>query len=108
MPVAPVVWSLDAFWRGNREVTPWLTKPPSEYVYDHVRLTTQPFIEPDVPRHIEAMLEMVHADRTLLFASDYPHWDTDDATFIAPEIPERFRERVLAGNAVETFGNRIL
>ncbi len=35
----------------------------------------------------------------LLFASDYPHWDFEDPTFL--RIPEDWRERVLDTNARE-------
>ncbi len=38
----------------------------------------------------------------LLFASDYPHWDFEDPTFL--RIPEDWRERVLDTNAREVFG----
>jgi uncharacterized protein len=51
----------------------WLERSPSEIVFEHVFLTTQPLEEPDRPAHFHSMLEMFPADRMLLFASDYPH-----------------------------------
>jgi predicted TIM-barrel fold metal-dependent hydrolase len=70
--VPEVMWVLDAYWKGNREETPWLSKPPSEYVFENVRFTTQPFIEPRKREHIAQMLDMIQAERTLMFATDYP------------------------------------
>ena len=42
--------------------------------------------------------------RTLVFASDYPHWDWDEpSTFLLGEDPE-LRDRVLFQNAAEMYG----
>ena len=38
---------------------------------------------------------------TLMFASDYPHWDYDNVQ--ALHIPPAWREDVLAGNALKTY-----
>jgi predicted TIM-barrel fold metal-dependent hydrolase len=103
-----LMWQMDAHWKANRESTPWLRRRPSEYIIDHVRFTTQPFIEPERHQHIETMLEMIHAERTLMFSTDYPHWDADEPSRILSKIPARFRERVTSANALETFGDRLL
>ena len=29
------------------------------------------------PEYLASILEMIHADRTLVFSTDYPHWDND-------------------------------
>src|SRR6185503_19967652 len=57
-----VMWSLDKDWRSLRDEVPWLTRLPSEYIVDHIRLTTQPFVEPEKRSHLHALLEIVHAD----------------------------------------------
>jgi len=47
-------------------------------VLDHIRFTTQPFVEPKRKEHVQAICEIVQAEKTLLFSSDYPHWDFDN------------------------------
>lgn len=103
-----LMWRIDQFWRGLRDQTPFLRRPPSEYLLDHIRVATQPWPEPGNPEHVGAMLEMIEADRTLLFATDYPHWDSDVPSRIAQQIPEHMRRRVMVENAVELFGDRLI
>lgn len=105
--LADFMWRLDSYWKSGREETPWVEALPSEYIRERVRFTTQPFIEPSKRSHLEAMLEMVYADRTLLFATDFPHWDADEPTEIVRELPEGIRRRILVENAVELFGDRL-
>jgi uncharacterized protein len=106
--VPDLMWTLDAFWKGNREDTPWLTEPPSEYFFENIRFTTQPFIEPPKREQIEWLLEMLNAERVLMFSTDYPHWNADDPKETFKNIPERLRSRVAFENALETYGERIL
>lgn len=105
--LADVMWRLDKNWQGLRDEVPWVKRPPSEYILDHVRFTTQPFLEPRKPEHLRAMLEIVEAERTLLFSSDYPHWDFDDPLQALHRVPESMRERVRGGNAIELYGDRL-
>jgi predicted TIM-barrel fold metal-dependent hydrolase len=50
---------------------------------------------------------MVQAERTLMFSSDYPHWDFDDPTLALQTLPPEIMQRVRVDNAVETFGDRL-
>lgn len=102
-----VMWRLDKDWEALRDEVPWVKRRPSEYILDHVRLTTQPFIEPDSTEHVRAMLDMVHADRTLLFSSDYPHWDFDNPLRCLHALPADTRARVRAQTAIELYGDRL-
>jgi predicted TIM-barrel fold metal-dependent hydrolase len=52
-------------------------------------------------------MEMMQADRTLLYSSDYPHWDNDDPGFVLDGMPDDLRRRITYENAVETFGDRL-
>jgi uncharacterized protein len=85
-----------------------LTEPPSEYFFKNVRFTTQPFIEPPRREQIEWLLEMMNAERVLMFATDYPHWNADDPKETFKNVPDRLRSRIAYENALETYGERIL
>jgi predicted TIM-barrel fold metal-dependent hydrolase len=97
-----LLWRLDADYKALRKETPWLRRLPSEYAREHIRLTTQPFEQPEDKAHLQAVLEAMHGREVLLFASDYPHWDFDDPTTI--ELPESWRADVFEGNARSLYG----
>jgi predicted TIM-barrel fold metal-dependent hydrolase len=98
-----VMWRLDMEYRAGRDELPWLTKLPSEYITEHVRLTTQPLEEPANRRDLAKLLELFDAPNMLLFSSDYPHWDADNPDVALKAIPEEYRRRVYFDNAAETF-----
>jgi predicted TIM-barrel fold metal-dependent hydrolase len=76
--LAPLMWRLDAAWRLLRAEVPHLRRRPSEYVREHVYVTTQPMEEPDRDRYFHDLLDqMGDLVDNFLFASDYPHWDAD-------------------------------
>lgn len=100
----PILWRLDKNWKGLRQTTPWLDRPPSEYVRDHVRFTTQPLEESDSLAHFRQMLEMFDAERMLMFSSDYPHWDGDTPDFAARAFPAAMRPAVMSENARALYG----
>ena len=102
-----LLWRMDSNWKALREEAPWVKKPPSEYVFERVRFTSQPFVEPPTAKQVRDFLEMIDAGRTLMFASDYPHYDFDDPTRTLLQIPREARRGVEADNALELFGERL-
>jgi predicted TIM-barrel fold metal-dependent hydrolase len=60
--------------------------------------------EPHDPKALELIVEWMHGDRTLMFATDYPHWDWDDPAMSFTGFPDDLRRRIFAANAAETFG----
>jgi len=50
---------------------------------------------------------MVDAEHTLMFSSDYPHWDFDDPTRALNAFPAAIRDRVRGRTAMELYGDRI-
>jgi uncharacterized protein len=100
--LGPILWRLDADYKALRKETPWLNRLPSEYAADHIRLTTQPLEQPKDVRYLWAALEAIDGQRTLLYASDYPHWDFDDPALL--HIPREWRGRVMSENARELYG----
>lgn len=95
----PLMWRLDAEWKGLRAEVPWVKKAPSSYLRDHVRLASQPLEVPNNPAHFAAMLAMLDAAHLLMFASDYPHWDFDSPTHAFPKMSDELRERIFSGTA---------
>jgi len=103
-----VMWRLDKNWESLRDEVPWVKRLPSEYVFDHIRFTTQPFVEPKNKEHVKAICEIVQAEKTLLFSSDYPHWDFDNPLRALNALPPESRQRIRVENAVELYGDRLL
>jgi predicted TIM-barrel fold metal-dependent hydrolase len=101
------MFKLDRDWQGLRDETPWVKRPPSEYVRSNMRFTSQPLIEPPVRGQLEQILDMLYADDVLLFSSDYPHWDFDDPRRALSEISAERRQRICVDNAVSLFGDRL-
>jgi predicted TIM-barrel fold metal-dependent hydrolase len=103
-----VTWRLDKDYKGNRSECPWLKRLPSEYIHDQVRCSTQPIDEPSRPEHLLQLLDMVDAGQTVLYASDYPHWDFDNPKTAFRHVPTELRERIFVGNALDLYGDRLL
>lgn len=102
-----LLWRLDKNWKGLRDEVPWMKRTPSEYFFEHVRFTTQPFPEPEDSAQMRAVCDIIQADRTLLFSSDYPHWDFDDPYRALDALPLDMRRRICVENASELYTDRL-
>ncbi len=92
-------WRMDRAWRALRSESPWIKKWPSEYVRQHVRLTTQPIDEPRDPAHLEQFFKMMGMD-IFCFSTDFPHWDGDYPDQTLPFLPEADRKKYFYENAL--------
>ncbi|MFN8537516.1 MAG: amidohydrolase family protein [Thermomicrobiales bacterium] len=99
-----LMWHMDADWKSLRDQTPWIKRLPSEIFRQHIRVGSQPMLEPENPEQFFTMLDAMHAEETLVFSSDWPHWDWDDPATTFPKLPERLHQRVFCENAREMFG----
>jgi predicted TIM-barrel fold metal-dependent hydrolase len=103
-----VLWRMDRDWNAVRREVPWLKKPPSEYILEHVYFGTQPLEEPKDPSHLATMMDLCGSDEIFVFASDYPHWDFDDPVRAIPRgIGGERRERIMGRNALALYGDRL-
>jgi uncharacterized protein len=99
------LWKLDSDWRGLRDQTPWVQKPPSEYVYEHCKFVSQPIETTDKPSQLLTMFEWAKAEKTLMFSTDYPHWDFDSPIQALPlgRMPEEMRRNVMSETARDVY-----
>jgi predicted TIM-barrel fold metal-dependent hydrolase len=54
------------------------------------------------------MLRMMHAEKTVVFASDYPHWDFDNPLMAFNFFPADLKRRIFVENAMDMYGPRLL
>jgi uncharacterized protein len=100
--ILPLMWRMDAVYAA-RGPENGLKRKPSEYVKDHIWLTTQPLEMPEDKVEFNRALEWMEADKLLLFSSDYPHWTFDDPRWVAKHLPERMREAIMFQNGLDLF-----
>jgi predicted TIM-barrel fold metal-dependent hydrolase len=99
----PLLWRMDMDWRRGRVETPWVKRPPSEYVRDHVRLTTEPGDGPADLDELTLYLEMSMADQVLVYGSNFAGGDTDTQRTLLQRVPERLSARISSEAARECF-----
>ncbi|MGM0590130.1 MAG: amidohydrolase family protein [Halobacteriota archaeon] len=98
---------LDHDYSGMREDAPMLEKLPSEYMRDFY-YSSQPIegLKED-PQYVLQMLAQMDAPDTLLFATDYPHFDFDHTSEMFNLLRSSFDgdevEAMLGGTATEIF-----
>jgi predicted TIM-barrel fold metal-dependent hydrolase len=92
-------WRLDKHWKRLKAEVPHLKKSPSEYVHEHVWVTTQPIEEPERPQDMLSILEWIGPDR-VMFSTDYPHWDQDDPRYAFKiALPDDWKRKIYRDNA---------
>jgi predicted TIM-barrel fold metal-dependent hydrolase len=95
-----LMWRFDKEWKGLRREVPWVRRPPSEYIREHVRLTLQPFDAPPGPEQLPRLIDRLGSEEMLLFASDYPHMHDDSPEAPLPAMPtEALARKIFYDNA---------
>ena len=92
---------MDATWRFARAGTPWVKRPPSEYVRERVRFGTQPMDDPS-PEDMSKLISLLGPE-CLMFSTDYPHWDLDAPGHILSGESDETKRMIYRTNAQETF-----
>ncbi|MGH3585095.1 MAG: amidohydrolase family protein [Pseudonocardia sp.] len=84
---------------------PGLTRLPSEYMRE-MYFSTQPMERTASTEMMAASFDMINAENTLLYSSDYPHWDFDVPSVIhdLPFLSGQAKRNILGGNACKLFG----
>ncbi|WP_102349017.1 amidohydrolase family protein [Bacillus sp. Marseille-P3661] len=99
-----LMWRMDKNYKALRDTTPWLKRLPSEYIKDHILLTTQPIEEPNDPQDLVEIFKMIGGEDIVMFSSDYPHADNDNPKMALAAFPKEMKEKILAKNAIKLYG----
>ena len=97
------LWRINKTWRGVRAETPWLDRPPSDIIREHVRLTIQPFDDPPEASQVETIIEEIGSDEMLLFSTDYPHWHFEGNDAVPDGLPSDLVRKILIDNPLATY-----
>jgi len=102
--VPSLMWRFDKEWRGLRREIPWVKRPPSEYMREHIRLTTQPVDAPLGTPVLGEVIEQMGSEAMLMFSSDYPHWHDDELPeAVVRGLPEPLARKILGENALSWY-----
>lgn len=105
--VPSLLWRADQHYRSVRREVPWVKRMPTDYVRDHVRISTQPMEYPEDLSKLYTMFELLDDDSLLMFSSDYPHWDFDSPFRVfPPAFPKDVKEKILYRNAKDMYDRR--
>lgn len=98
-----LAWRLDKLFDRMRGEVPHLKQRPSDYIKQHVWVSSQPMEEPEDRHQFLDMMGWLGWDR-LLFASDYPHWDFDDPFRAFPAgVTQDQHRMVCAENGLKVY-----
>jgi uncharacterized protein len=98
-----LMWKMDTEWLALRREIPWVRRPPSEYVREHVRLTLGPLDAPDSDRELAEVLSQIHSDQMLMYGRDYPGQGSSSLERLSTILqPDQLRA-VMWGNAFEFY-----
>jgi hypothetical protein len=95
---------LDSEYMMRTSEAPLLKKLPSEYMRD-MFYSTQP-MERSNMKLLEANFDLIDARNSILYASDWPHWDFDMPGTIwdLPFLDEQAKRNILGLNSAKLFG----
>ena len=100
------MWRFDKEWKNLRRLVPWIKRPPSEYIREHVRVSVQPLDAPEQnSRHLLEVFEQLGSDEMLLYASDYPHPHVaDPEESFLQHLPASVASKIRGENARVLYG----
>ncbi|MDQ4117583.1 MAG: amidohydrolase [Actinomycetota bacterium] len=97
-----LLWRFDKDWKGVWREVPWVDRPPSRIVREHVRFTTAPIhLPPDAGRAREAV-DMLGAEM-LMHASDHPHDHGPGTGRLEAVLTPEERAAVSGGTAAQWY-----
>lgn len=101
-----MMYRLNKEYSMRRSEAPLLSRSPEQYVRDQFYFSSQPVGEPDDPADLQTLIDLIGPD-SLMFSTDYPHWDFDHPDALDDHLrrfgDEATRRRIRAGTAIEAF-----
>lgn len=95
-----LMWRFDKEWRNLRRLVPWVRRPPSAYIREHVRVTIQPLDAPPDPNHLVQIVDQIGSDDLLMFSTDYPHLHAaDPEQDLLAHLPDALARKIASENA---------
>lgn len=76
----------DHEYHNHAEDAPMLEKAPSEYILDQCYFTSQPLEGIKNPQYINNIVDLFDGGENLLFSTDYPHFDFDNADVVKKSL----------------------
>lgn len=98
------MWRLDKEWKQLRITVPWVRRPPSAYIRDHVRLTIEPWDVPPEDDRAKEIVDHLGSDELLLYGSAYPHQTVGAACHLLETLSAEVSQKVLGDNARKWYG----
>ena len=100
-----LTWRMDRQWERFGSEVPHVRRRPSDYVRDHIWMTTQPIEEPHRPKDLLTVFEHLGGVDKIMFSTDYPHWDFDHPLHaFHVKVPTDVRDRIYTENARSFYG----
>lgn len=100
-----LMWGLDAAYPDLRRESSWVKRLPSEYFAERVTISTQPLeMTPDPQQLVDYLSAFEGVENMLCFASDYPHWDTDERDYVERRLPAEWHRKIFYENACRAYG----
>jgi uncharacterized protein len=100
-----LIWRLDKNYKRLKLESPWVKKWPSEYIFEHIKVSTQPLEESENPKEVADVLTSVDGlENVMCFSSDYPHFTFDDPDYIVRKLPKGWARKVMCDNACAAYG----
>jgi predicted TIM-barrel fold metal-dependent hydrolase len=97
------LWRFDKTWRGLRHEVPWVRRPPTDIVREHVRFTLQPVDGPPEAAQFERLIGHMGSDEMLLFSTDYPHWQFDGEEVLPAGLSQDHARKIMVDNPLDTY-----
>jgi uncharacterized protein len=91
-------WRMDKEWKALRREIPWVTKPPTSLLREHMRFSVAP-LDAGPTEQLAHVVEWLGSDELLMYASDYPHYHDDDLTSLLDVLDESAQAKLMAENA---------
>jgi predicted TIM-barrel fold metal-dependent hydrolase len=99
------MWRFDKEWRNLRRLVPWVKRPPSEYIREHVRVTVQPLDAPADSHQLLDVIDQLGSDDMLMYASHYPRVHAaDPETTLIRHLPDDVACKIRSENARALYG----